>query len=149
MQNYEEITYANECCPIDNCIEDKNTICLYEEVENAYDVDAPNDNSIDNCIENICNTIEQNDKPLAKSISLESETELESESEDDFEEIEKIYKFIIKTTTNKKLNQQTLKKISEIYWNKTQDYNKSIKLFESDVINKKFTKLYKENNIKK
>ena len=72
MQNYEEITYANECCPIDNCIEDKNTIGLYEEVENAYDVDAPNDNSI----ENICNTIEKNDKPLAKSIRLESELEL-------------------------------------------------------------------------
>ena len=73
MQNYEEITYANECCPIDNCTEDKNTIGLYEEVENAYDVDAPNDNSI----ENICNTIEKNDKPLAKSISLELKLKLD------------------------------------------------------------------------
>ena len=61
-------------------------------------------------------------------------------------QIEKIFKFIVKSTSNKNLNQTTLKKISEIYWNKTINYDKSIKLFESDMITKKFTKIYKENS---
>lgn len=112
------------------------------------------------------NTTSDNNIQTNKVISSDSESEKESNSNSDSdnnsdsdvdstesdnylsedEQIDKIYRFIKKTMSGKYLNQQTLKNISSIYWNKTRDYNRSIKLFESDVINKKFTKIYKENN---
>ena len=76
----------------------------------------------------------------------EEDDEDDEDEEDDDEIIERIYGFMKKTTSGKKLNQSTLKNVAKVYWNKTRDYNKSIKLFESDIITKKFTKIYKENN---
>lgn len=76
----------------------------------------------------------------------DDEEDEDEETEDEEEIIEKIYGFIKKSTAGRKMNTLTLKKIAEIYWTKARDYNKSIKLFESDMITKKFTKIYKENN---
>ena len=71
------------------------------------------------------------------------------DEDDEDKQIEKIYKFIINTANNKRLSNDKLKNISEIYWKKTNDYSKAIKLFESDVITKQFVKLYKGINVKK
>ena len=63
--------------------------------------------------------------------------------------INKIYEFVKKTLKNKNLNQITLKKICEMYWNKTKNYVKSIELYQLEVQNKTFKKTYKEINVKK
>lgn len=129
--------------------------------DSEKDEDDKNESSSNNESSNnesskiINNNIQSNKKIIISDYDSEkdtynnSESDNNSDSDDDLledEQIEKIYGFIKKTMSGKHLNQQTLKNISVIYWNKTQDYERSIKLFESDMINKKFTKIYKENN---
>jgi hypothetical protein len=94
------------------------------------------------------NTIELSDNSKSDDVSQSdvSQSDETESDEDDDKQIDKIYGFIKKTMSGKHLNQQTLRNISIIYWNKTEDYNDSIKLFESDLKNKKFSKIYKENN---
>ncbi len=108
---------------------------------------SENDNNSDNdsdSDESDTNKSNSDDESIIKNLDSDM-----SESDEELyynKQIEKIYGFIKKTMNGKHLNQQTLKKVSEIYWKKNKDYNKSIKSFESDMINKKFTKIYKENN---
>ena len=105
---------------------------------------APTNNSKKNIKVYISEDEEQEDEEDEED--EDEEEDEEEEDEEDEDEIERIYEFIKKTTNSRKLNQLTLKKIAKNYLNKTNDYNKSIKLFESDMINKKFTQIYKDNN---
>ena len=63
--------------------------------------------------------------------------------------VQQIYAYIKKSTQGRHLKQTTIKKICEMYWDKTKSYSKSIKLYQNDVKNKTFTKIYKEMNSKK
>lgn len=121
-------------------------------VNNQEKFDNESTNSVKKKITN--KSIKQSD--LNNSDNSESddnsddpESDDNSESDDDniiikTETIDKIYGFIKKSCNGKHLNQQTLKHISEIYYDKTLNYSKSIKLYQKDVQNKTFTKLYKE-----
>lgn len=121
-------------------------------VNNQEKFDNESTNSVKKKITN--KSIKQSD--LNNSDNSESddnsddpESDDNSESDDDniiikTETIDKIYGFIKKSCNGKHLNQQTLKHISEIYYDKTLNYSKSIELYQKDVQNKTFTKLYKE-----
>lgn len=107
--------------------------------DNSVSTDDSTSNS-DNVEDSNNNTDDEND--ISNNNSTDNDSYNDMNELNTNKQINLIFEFIKKEIKNRKYNQSILKNISEIYWNKTKDFNKSIKSFKYDLDNKKFIELY-------
>lgn len=139
---------------VENFIKDSNIDELFDNIDDYFIHQEFAIKILQNISKLINNENDNNAEENESEGEIESDdnSEINSDSDDlimvKAKQVENIYNHLKNALSARNLNQSTIKTISEFYWNNTKSYTKSIEMFQKEIENKTFTKLYKKFNSK-